>query len=199
MRTDEISLFTHTPEKPASKASTINTAPPPEKPTVKSFTGTGNMGLSTIGLDEESGAPIRLDKRSPKMKFWGKLDTLSAWLGCMDNRDFISIQDGLYKISGMLYTDAQNIEVEWLKKEINRMERFCRKWEKNLNEEFVRRHGKTHYACCLAREAELAGWDFAADLTTIEGMKYIMRYMNILSSYFYTYAEGYMQIDDDQQ
>jgi len=168
-----------------------------QKMQVRSFTGTGNAGLSTIGMDEETGAAIRLDKRSPKMKFWGKLDTLSAWLGCMDNRDFFSIQDSLYKISGMLYHDARGIDVDWLKKEITRMERFCRKWEKNLSDEFVRSHGKIHYARCLTREAELAGWDFAADLISIEGIKYIMRYMNILSSYFFTYAECYMQIDDD--
>lgn len=163
----------------------------------KSFTGGGNMGISTIGLDSETGIPIRLDKRSPKMKFWGKIDTLIGWLGCMDNRDFIVIQDNLTKICGMIYNDYKDIDSDWLKKEIGKMERFCRKWEKNLSGEFIRRHGKTHYACCLTREAELAGWDFAADIITIEGIKYIMRYMNILSSYFYTYAEAYMQIDED--
>ena len=163
----------------------------------KSFTGVGNTGLSVIGLDEETGNPVRLDKRSPKMKFWGALDLVSAYIGCMDNRDFYIIQDNLMKISGMLYKDTKSIDVDWLKKEIGKLERFCKKWEKNLSGEFIRRHGKTHYLCCLVREAELKGWDYAADLVSIEGIKYIMRYMNILSSYFYVYAEGYMQTDED--
>lgn len=168
-----------------------------EERKVRSFTGRGNLGLSVIGVDKETGNQILLDKRSPKMKFWGSLDIVNSFLGTIDSRDFNFIQDNLAKIMGMIYEKPSSDDVDWLKREIGKLERFCRKYENNMPDKFVRPKGKVHYARALVRQAELIGWDYAADILDVDGIKYIMRYMNILSSYLYVYAEGYAYIDED--
>lgn len=157
-----------------------------EKLAIKSFTRTGDRGTSLIGHDQD-GMPIRIDKDSLMMQFWGDCDLLSSWLGCIENRSFRNIQTTIYKISGYLYN--KEVDTDYLKKQISKMEKFCEKREGQLSTEFILPQGKSHFARALCRKTERTAVSFAKS-SQLDGIWLVVKYFNRLSSYLFVYAES---------
>ena len=164
------------------------------KPT-KAFTRSGDRGKSLIGYyNDENGnkVPIFVDKDSLQICLGGEIDELSSWIGQIENNSFKTIQVALYKIGGYLY--SKEIDQDFVKKEIGRMERFCEKYSDQLPTEFVLPQGKTHYARALTRKVERTLVNYAKT-SSLEGVWLLEKYFNRLSSYFYVYATAAIDID----
>ncbi len=151
----------------------------------KVYTKGGDRGSSLVGYDEDN-FPIRIDKDSPIMELWGSLDTLSSWLGTCEDKTLRQVQVTLFKISGYLYN--KQIDIDYMKKCIAKLERFCDKNENSMPSEFVIPTGKIHFARALARESERR-MVVLAKTNSIDGTWQLVRYLNRLSSWLFIYAE----------